>query len=254
MSTNNPLLSSLTTNEGRELTSYLNYKDRSLKISVIVPTLNEAKYLGETLTYIQKLSPYEVIVSDGGSDDGTLEIAAKFTENVVSGPAGRGLQMNAGAGIATGDIFLFLHADSRIESTSYEKMLHSMKNSEEIGGAFSLCIVSDKWSLRLITRLANLRSKYLGMAYGDQAFFVKKNIFQEMNGFAKLPICEDIDFFKRLRNLGPVILLNEQALTSPRRWDKEGIWFTTIKNILIATLFKLGFPPRSLTKWHQIVR
>ncbi|MFL2948703.1 MAG: hypothetical protein ACJZ44_05745 [Nitrospinales bacterium] len=96
--------------------------------------------------------------------------------------------------------------------------------------------------------------KYLGMAYGDQAFFVKNNIFQEMNGFAKLPICEDIDFFKRLRNLGPVILLNEKALTSPRRWDKEGIWLTTIKNILIAILFKLGFPPRSLTKWHQIVR
>ena len=129
-----------------------------------------------------------------------------------------------------------------------------MAHLEEIGGAFSLCIDSEKRSLRLIAWLANLRSKYLGMAYGDQAFFVKSKIFQEMNGFAKLPICEDIDFFKRLRNLGPVILLNEKALTSPRRWNKEGIWFTTIKNILIATLFKLGFPPRSLTKWHQIVR
>tara|TARA_B100000686_G_scaffold342108_1_gene420626 strand:- start:214 stop:879 length:666 start_codon:yes stop_codon:yes gene_type:complete len=221
-----------------------------LKVSIIVPTLNEAKCLGETLTYIQQLSPHEVIVSDGGSVDGTLEIAAKFTENVVTGPAGRSLQMNAGARIATGDIFLFLHADNHIESASYEKMSHSMENSEEIGGAFSLCIVSDKWSLRLITRLANLRSKYLGMAYGDQAFFVKKRIFHKMNGFAKLPICEDIDFFKRLRNLGPVILLSEKTLTSPRRWYKEGIWITTIKNILIATLFELGFPLRILTKWY----
>ena len=167
----------------RGLTSQLNYRDRSLKISIIIPTLNEAKFLGETLTYIQQLSPHEVIISDGGSDDGTLKIAAKFTENVVNGPAGRALQMNAGARIATGDIFLFLHADSRIEPASYEKMLRSMKNPEEIGGAFSLCIVSDKWSLRLITRLANLRSKYLGMAYGDQAFFVKNSIFQKMNGF-----------------------------------------------------------------------
>ena len=221
-----------------------------MKVSIIVPTLNEAKCLGETLTYIQQLSPHEVIVSDGGSVDGTLEIAAKFTENVVTGPAGRSLQMNAGARIATGDIFLFLHADNHIESASYEKMSHSMENSEEIGGAFSLCIVSDKWSLRLITRLANLRSKYLGMAYGDQAFFVKKRIFHKMNGFAKLPICEDIDFFKRLRNLGPVILLSEKTLTSPRRWYKEGIWITTIKNILIATLFELGFPLRILTKWY----
>ena len=221
-----------------------------MKVSIIVPTLNEAKCLGETLTYIQQLSPHEVIVSDGGSVDGTLEIAAKFTENVVTGPAGRSLQMNAGARIATGDIFLFLHADNHIESASYEKMSHSMESSEEIGGAFSLCIVSDKWSLRLITRLANLRSKYLGMAYGDQAFFVKKRIFHKMNGFAKLPICEDIDFFKRLRNLGPVILLSEKTLTSPRRWYKEGIWITTIKNILIATLFELGFPLRILTKWY----
>ncbi len=225
-----------------------------MKISIIVPTFNEAKCLGETLAHIQQLSPYEVIVSDGGSDDGTLEIAAKFTENVVNGPAGRALQMNAGAQTATGDIFLFLHADSRIEPASYEKMSHSMKNSEEIGGAFSLCIDSNKWSLRLISRLANMRSKCLGMAYGDQAFFVKNPIFQKMNGFTEFPICEDLDFFKRLRKLGSVTLLNETVLTSPRRWNKEGIWFTTLRNILIATLFELGFPPRILAKWYQIIR
>ena len=228
--------------------------DNSLKISIIVPTFNEAKCLGETLAHIQQLSPHEVIVSDGGSDDATLEIAEKYTENVVSGPAGRALQMNAGARIATGDIFLFLHADSHIDPASYEKISTSMENPEKIGGAFSLCIDSDKWSLRLITRLANLRSKYLGMAYGDQAFFVKNSIFQRLNGFAELPICEDIDFFKRLRKLGSVILLNDKVLTSPRRWNKEGIWFTTLRNIFIATLFELGFPPRILTKWYQIIR
>lgn len=232
----------------------LNYKDSLLKVSIIVPTLNEAQGLNETLTQIQQLCPHELVVSDGGSDDNTLKIAEKFTEQVIKGPAGRALQMNAGARIATGDIFLFLHADSRIEPASYEKMLHSLKNSKNIGGAFSLCIDSDKWSLRLITRFANLRSKYLGMAYGDQAFFVRNPIFQQMNGFHKFPICEDLDFFKRLRKLGPVILLKEKAFTSPRRWMKEGIWFTTLRNILIATLFELGFPPRILTKWYQAIR
>ncbi len=232
----------------------LNYKDSLLKVSIIVPTLNEAQGLNETLTQIQQLCPHELVVSDGGSDDNTLKIAEKFTEQVIKGPAGRALQMNAGARIATGDIFLFLHADSRIEPASYEKMLHSLKNSKNIGGAFSLCIDSDKWSLRLITRLANLRSKYLGMAYGDQAFFVRNPIFQQMNGFHKFPICEDLDFFKRLRKLGPVILLKEKAFTSPRRWMKEGIWFTTLRNILIATLFELGFPPRILTKCYQAIR
>ncbi len=228
--------------------------DNLLKVAIIVPTLNEAQGLKETLTQIQQLCPYELVVSDGGSDDSTLEIAEKFTELVVKGPAGRGLQMNAGAQIATGDIFLFLHADSRIEPASYEKMLHSLKSSEKIGGVFSLCIDSDKWSLRLITLLANLRSKYLGTAYGDQAFFVKKSTFQQMNGFAEFPICEDIDFFKRLRKLGPVIILKEKVLTSPRRWMQEGIWFTTLRNILITVLFKLGFPSRILTKWYRSIR
>jgi rSAM/selenodomain-associated transferase 2 len=228
--------------------------DSLLKVSIIVPTFNEAQGLKETLTQIQQLCPHELVVSDGGSDDNTLEIAKKFTKHVVYSPAGRALQMNSGAQIATGDIFLFLHADSRIELASFEKMLCSLKSSDKIGGAFSLCIDSDKWSLRLITRLANLRSKYLGMAYGDQAFFVKNSTFQQMNGFTEFPICEDIDFFKRLRKLGPVILLKEKALTSPRRWMKEGIWFTTLRNILIATLFELGFPPRILTKWYQAIR
>ncbi len=225
-----------------------------MQISIIIPTFNEAQCLSETLAQIQQLSPHQVIVSDGGSNDNTVEIANKFTEYVIKGPSGRAPQMNAGAQIATGDIFLFLHADSRIEPASYNKMLHSMKDPEKIGGAFSLFIDSEKWSLKLITRLANIRSKYLGMAYGDQAFFVKSTIFHQMNGFVELPICEDIDFFKRLRKLGSVVLLKEKALTSPRRWTKEGIWFTTLRNILIATLFKLGFPPRILTKWYQIIR
>jgi rSAM/selenodomain-associated transferase 2 len=225
-----------------------------LKVSIIVPTINEARGLSETLTQIQQLCPHELIVSDGGSDDSTLEIAEKFTEHVVRGCAGRALQMNAGARIATGDVFLFLHADSRIELASYEKMLHAMNSSEKIGGAFSLCIDSESWSLRLITGFANLRSKYLGMAYGDQAFFVRNSTFHQLDGFSEVPICEDLDFFKRLKKAGPVILLKEKVLTSPRRWMKEGIWFTTLRNILIATLFELGFPPRILTKWYQIIR
>ena len=129
-----------------------------------------------------------------------------------------------------------------------------MTYSEEIGGAFSLCINSEKRSLRLIAWLANLRSKYLGIAYGDQAFFVRNQIFKKMKGFKEFPICEDIDFFKRLRKLGSVTLLNEKVFTSPRRWNKEGIWFTTFRNILIAVLFKFWLPPRILTKWYQIIR
>ena len=225
-----------------------------MKVSIIVPTLNEELVLEKTLTQFQQLSPHELIVSDGGSDDGTRNIAGRFSHRVITGSAGRALQMNVGADEATGDILLFLHADSRIEPESYRKMLQCMQNPKWIGGAFKLCIESGKWSLKLIALLANIRSKYFGLAYGDQGFFVRKEVFKDMNGFSPLPICEDLDFYYRLRKKGPVILLKEKAHTSPRRWIKEGILFTTARNTLIAVLFGLGFPPHILTKWYLAIR
>ncbi len=226
-----------------------------MKVSIIVPTLNEGLILEKTLTQIQQLSPHEIIVSDGGSDDDTSLIAKKFSHRVITKSTGRAMQMNAGAGEATGDLLLFLHADNRLEPESYRKMLEHMENPEWIGGAFTLCIESPKWSIKLIALLANIRSKYFGLAYGDQGFFVRKEVFKDMNGFSPLPICEDLDFYRRLRKKGPVILLKEKTHTSARRWIKEGIVFTTARNTLIAILFGLGFPPRTLTKWyppHQV--
>ena len=225
-----------------------------MKVSIIVPTLNEELVLEKTLTQFQQLSPHELIVSDGGSDDDTRNIAGRFSHRVITGSAGRALQMNAGANEATGDLLLFLHADSRIEPESYRKMLEYMKNPKWIGGAFTLCIESGKWSLKLIALLANIRSKYFGVAYGDQGFFVRKEVFKDMNGFSPIPICEDLDFYYRLRKKGSVILLKEKAHTSPRRWINEGIFFTTVRNFIIAVLFGLGFPPHILTKWYLAIR
>ena len=225
-----------------------------MKVSIIVPTLNEELVLEETLSQIQQLSPHEVIVTDGGSKDDTCKIANRLNLHVIASPPGRSLQMNAGAKEATGDILLFLHADNRLESESYQKMLECMKNPKWVGGAFTLGIDSGKWSLKLITLLANIRSKYLGLAYGDQGFFVRKEIFKELQGFSPIPICEDLDFYQRLKKKGSVILLKEKAYTSPRRWIKEGIFFTTARNILIAILFGLGFPPHILTKWYLAIR
>ena len=225
-----------------------------MKVSIIVPTLNEELVLGNTLTQIQQLSPHELIVSDGGSNDYTCRIADRFSHRVITGSAGRALQMNAGANEATGDLLLFLHADSRIEPESYRKMLEYMKNPKWIGGAFTLCIESGKWSLKLIALLANIRSKYFGVAYGDQGFFVRKEVFKDMNGFSPIPICEDLDFYYRLRKKGSVILLKEKAHTSPRRWINEGIFFTIVRNFIIEVLFGLGFPPHILTKWYLAIR
>ena len=225
-----------------------------MKASIIVPTLNEELVLEKTLIQIQQLSPHELIVSDGGSTDKTCPIAQKYSHRVVTGPSGRAAQMNTGAEKATGDLLLFLHADNRLEPESYQKMLENMKSPKWIGGAFTLCIESDKWSINLITLLANIRSRYFGMAYGDQGFFVRTKVFKDMNGFSPLPIFEDLDFYHRLKKKGPVILLKEKAHTSPRRWIKEGVAFTTVRNILIAILFGLGIPARTLTKWYLPIR
>jgi rSAM/selenodomain-associated transferase 2 len=225
-----------------------------LKVSIIIPTLNEELVLKSTLTQIQQLLPHELIVSDGGSKDNTCDITNRLGHRLITSSAGRALQMNAGADGATGNILLFLHADSRLEPESYQKMLECMQNPKWIGGAFALCIESGKWSLKLITLLANMRSRYFGLAYGDQGFFVRKEVFNDMNGFSPIAICEDLDFYRRLTKKGDVILLKEKAHTSPRRWVQEGIVFTTARNFIIAILFGLGFPPRILTKWYLTIR
>ena len=225
-----------------------------LKVSIIIPTLNEALILQETLGKISRLHPHEIIVADGGSLDTTVPIAKRETTRVVECELGRALQMNAGAREATGDLLLFIHADSRVTPESYHRMIEAMRSSDLVGGAFSLAIESEKISLKLISKLATLRSRHLNLVYGDQSIFVRTDVFRKLGGYSPLPICEDLDFFRRLSRRGPVILLKEKAYTSARRWMSEGIPFTTFRNITIATLFLLGFSPRILSRWYQVIR
>ena len=229
-------------------------KDAPLNVSVVIPTLNEARALPECLEAALRHRPHEVIVADGGSKDATLEIARRAGSTVVTSQPGRALQMNAGARAATGDLLLFLHADSRISGASFGKRLQAMEHGQRVGGAFSLSIESELWSLKLISRLATLRSRYLHLVYGDQAIFVRREAFHAMGGFTPLPICEDLDFFRRLKRQGPVVLLGEKAVTSARRWLAEGVFFTTLRNIVIASLFLLGFPPKILSRWYLVIR
>jgi len=225
-----------------------------LKVSIIVPTLNEALIIEKSLAAIACLNPHEIIVVDGGSNDITTILASRLATHVVKSAAGRARQMNAGAKVATGDLLLFMHIDSSLTPESFQKMIEEMRPSEPAGGAFSLHIKSEKISLRLISILATWRSKYLNLVYGDQTIFVRAKIFQELGGFASLPICEDLEFFRRLSRQCKVILLKEKTYTSSRRWLTEGIFFTTLRNITITTLFLLGFPPQFLNKWYMVVR
>lgn len=223
----------------------------SLKLSVIIPTYNESTVLSETLTRVQQHQPFEIIIGDGGSVDSTVDIARHLGVSVVvSKTRGRAAQMNAAAAEAKGDLLLFLHADSYIDSSGWQAMTTAMMQGSWLGGAFSLHIDSPKSSLKRISRWANLRSRALNLVYGDQSIFVRREVFQKLNGFAPLPICEDLDFYRRLSKLGPVVLLKAKSYTSPRRWLAEGVRFTTFRNIAIASLFVIGFSPKTLSRWY----
>jgi rSAM/selenodomain-associated transferase 2 len=226
----------------------------SVKLSVILPTLNESRVIEQTLQKIQSFGPHEIIVGDGGSWDETNVIAEKMGAKTVQASKGRASQMNAAAQVATGEVFWFFHADSEVEPIGYQRMIENMSSNNIVGGAFSLDIASSKRSLKMISIVATLRSKYFGVVYGDQGIFVRKEVFRRMGGYKNLPICEDMDFFQRLRKEGEIKILDEKALTSARRWLSEGIVFTTLRNWLIASLFILGFPPKILSRWYLAIR
>ena len=225
-----------------------------LKISVVIPTLNETLILEDNLRAISSLNPHEIIVVDGGSADSTVSVARRIATLVIASKSGRARQMNIGAKKATGDLLLFMHADNKLTLESFERMKKTMLPDGSAGGAFSLQIESEKASLKVISLLATWRSKYLKLVYGDQAIFVRADIFQKMGGFSPLPICEDLDFFRRLSRQGRVLLLEEKTHTSARRWKAEGIFYTTLRNISIWLLLLLGFYPQTLSKWYSAIR
>ena len=220
------------------------------EVSIIIPTLNESGILAQTLDRARQLQPYEILIGDGGSEDNTLEIAQQNGTRCITSARGRAVQMNSAAQEATGDLFLFLHADSHLDSEAYATMQAAMQNEDLVGGGFSLHIDSDKPSLRRISRMATWRSRTFNLVYGDQGIFVRSEVFRALNGFAPLPICEDLDFFQRLARQGKTVVLEETIATSARRWDAEGVPFTTARNIVIASLFLMGISPRLLSKWY----
>lgn len=214
-------------------------------ISVIIPTLNEASKIQKTIEAISETSNIELIVVDGGSQDSTCKIAKELGARVLSGPLGRGPQMNHGATSAKGSTLLFLHADTWLPSGCFQKIRETLQDKRCQGGAFQLSIRGEGFFYRFITVTANLRSKFLGAPYGDQALFVRKSAFVELGGYKSLKACEDLDFVRRLRKLGRVTLLATSVSTSARRWETHGRIKTTARNILLFFRYFLGLLPKS---------
>ena len=189
-----------------------------------------------------------MIVADGSSADPTREVAASSGAAVVTGPAGRGLQMDSGAGAATGDVFLFLHADTLLPEGWLEEVEKAVSGGC-VGGAFRLSIASGGAWMRVVERVANLRSS-LGLIYGDQAMFVTRESFFRAGGFRGLPLMEDVDLVKRLRRLGRVEVLEKRVVTSPRRWVRGGRVRNTLRNWLLLSLYFAGVTPERLYRMY----
>jgi len=216
------------------------------KISVIIITLNEEEFIERLLKTLQDKKNLEVIISDGGSIDRTARLARKYADKIIVGDKGRGLQLNAGAELATGNILWFLHADSIVPDNFQHHILEVMKNPEVAGGAFTLEIYSELPSLQFISKVVRLRSKISRVPYGDQGVFVRRDVFEKMNGFKNIPLMEDIEFGIRLKKLGSINLLSTRIKTCARAWERDGVLRTTLRNWVYVTLFFMGYSPQKL--------
>ena len=196
-------------------------------LCVVMPVLNEAQAIEATL---QALAPLRqcgarVVVVDGGSEDDTMAKARPHADAVISAPRGRAAQMNAGAALGWGEVLLFLHADTMLPDGADEQLLQALTQGH-LWGRFDVRIAGRHRMLAVVAAMMNLRSRWTGIATGDQAMFMRREVFALLGGFAPLPLMEDIDMSRRLRWLGAPACLRERVITSGRRWEQRGVWRT----------------------------
>ena len=230
----------------------INMKNR---ISVIIPVYHEAQGINRTLLQFSRISrntAHEIIVVDGDREGGTIRsISDPFVKTTVA-PKGRAVQMNHGAMAASGDILLFLHADTILPANALALIQSTLFATATAYGAFELGIASDKPVYRLIEATVRIRTRVTGIPYGDQAVFLTKDVFDRAGGYPEIPIMEDVALMRRLKKRkAGICIIPEKVYTSPRRWESEGIVRCTLRNWLLATCFLLGASPEKLAKYYK---
>ncbi len=227
----------------------------SVTFSIIIPVLNEEARIGETIGRIRSLGggeAVEIIVVDGDPAGGTLRaIPGGAARKLLSEP-GRGRQLNRAAGAASGEILVFLHADTNLPSDALNRIGETLRDRTLAGGAFDLAIDSPRSVFRLVERVASIRTRLTRIPYGDQAIFLRRAWFDSLGGFRDLSIMEDVDLMRRLKQAnGRIAILPERAVTSARRWEREGVLFTTLRNWCLVTLFLCGVNAGQLARWYR---
>ncbi len=225
-----------------------------MNLSVIIPVLNEEKLIKNSIESLRQLNPLEIIVADGGSTDETCYIAQSCGAKIVKSAKGRGMQLQAGAAEVKGEILFFIHADAHISEKLRPIHLETAINEGYTGGFLSLRFNEKSPSIFLVEFFANLRSRLFQLPYGDQAIFIKRDIFEKLGGFKKYPFLEDLDFVSRVKKIGKLKYLPFSVTVSARRL-KKGYPFSpivvSIRNVLIAILFKLGVSPHKLIRLYK---
>jgi rSAM/selenodomain-associated transferase 2 len=221
-----------------------------LRLSIIMPVLNEGEAIAAALDALSDLRGLgvEVIVVDGGSSDATVQRARLRADHVLKAPRGRALQMNAGAEKATGDVLLFLHSDTRLPTAAELLVLGGLERSGCAWGRFDVTIAGRHPLLATVSRMMNLRSRATGIATGDQAIFVKREVFVAAGGFPAIPLMEDIALCKRLKRVGRPLCLRERVVTSGRRWERHGVLRTIVLMWRLRLSYFFGADPALLAR------
>ena len=234
-----------------------------MTITVIIPTFNEERSLPRTLAHTAARGFDNIVVVDGGSTDQTRAVvevfASRFTLHasrliLLASPPGRARQMNQGAKESRADVLLFLHADTELPPNAKQVIGQALRDPACIGGRFD--VQFDRSSLlgSAICTLMNLRSRWSGIATGDQAIFVRRAIFEQLGGYAEIPLMEDVEFTRRLKRAGRVVALYEKVTTSFRRWETYGPVRTILLMWTLRVFYWLGVSPHQLGRWYGMVR
>jgi rSAM/selenodomain-associated transferase 2 len=222
-------------------------------VSVIIPTFNEESCLANTLASLRRQKPHEIIVADGGSQDGT-RLVASMADCFLEVPRGRAIQMNAGAARASSPFLLFLHADCSLEDGALVEAERLLRRPRISAGCFRMRIWADGFLFRLIEVCATARVRLTGLIYGDQGLFLRRDLFERLGRFPPLPFMEDLFLSRRLRGLGRVAVANRAILVSPRRWQRMGLVRQTLRNWTLTALAAGGVPPDRLASFYPVVR
>ncbi len=218
-------------------------------ISIIIPAYKEGERLEKLTQKFTGIKGCEIVAAMVEGDEATIKPGSDEAI-IVYAQKGRAKQMNAGAAIASGDILIFLHADTAIAPESLADVRLALSEPCVVGGAYRFKIDASSFAYSLIGFMANLRSRWFKAPYGDQALFIKRDVFQKIGGYKDMPIMEDTRLVADMKREGKIAIIDDYAITSSRKWMQEGASYTTIRNWLIMLAYKMGAKPETLVKWY----